>query len=85
MFAYGNEAHRYQEMVISSECGLFLGRDNVRGQIFEHIFAPIGDCTFYIPIVNCMFLIGVHVRAYTEKILVTRGISHGISLESDHA
>ena len=41
-------AHSFPGASLSENCSL-LGRDNVRGQIFEHIFAPNGDYCLFIP------------------------------------
>ena len=40
-------AHSLPRALLSENCSL-LGTDNVRGQIFEHIFAPNGGYCLYI-------------------------------------
>ena len=40
-------AHSFPRASLSENCSL-LGTDNVRGQIFEHIFAPNGDYCLFI-------------------------------------
>ena len=47
------KAHSFPQATLSDNC-LLLGADNVRAQIFEHIFMPIGGYCLYINTANYM-------------------------------